>query len=242
LITGGLTFQTEVDPGSDLLIIGRFHAQDPAIIDVNVNGQDVGRWRYPSLPGEWLESAIHVPAEYLKGETAEIQLTLADENPPGFVIEPYYLWIWQGDANPLSATPEVPIDVQFEGGLNLIGYDYDLSQYKDNGRLPLQLYWQADEVNDIDAVLFIHLLDANGELVAQVDQRPYFGTRPPYTWHPGEVLRDSQLLELPAKLPSGSYQLVMGLYHPQTLDRLEIVENGLRDVADNLLFLQIIKL
>jgi hypothetical protein len=56
---------------------------------------------------------------------------------------------------------------------------------------------------------FVHLLNADGEIVAQRDHIPADGTRPTTGWLPGEIVADSYRLPLP---PGGPYTLAVGLY------------------------------
>jgi hypothetical protein len=75
--------------------------------------------------------------------------------------------------------------------------------------LALTLYWQSLAPVDADYVVFVHLVDAGGEIVAQGDGPPLDGVYPTSYWRPGEVLADGHLL---AAGPAGSYRLLVGLY------------------------------
>ncbi len=175
LLTGGITFYAATEPGMELTIIGRFHTQDPATLDVTVNGQYVGEWRYPANPGKWLESAFRVPAVYVTGNQPQIQIVLSEENPPEFKFEPYYFWFWQGPPNNIRTTPQYQMQAQFAGGLLLTGYDIDLRQFHPAGLITIQFYWRSEVVNDIDAILFIHFFDEYGDLVAQLRSKTFSG-------------------------------------------------------------------
>jgi hypothetical protein len=60
--------------------------------------------------------------------------------------------------------------------------------------------------------LFIHLLDAQGEIVAQWD-----GLGAAWQgWQPGDALLHTHTLPLPADLPAGAYELRLGVYHPES--------------------------
>lgn len=242
LLTGAMAFEVSVEPGTNLMIIGRFHAQDPVTLDVRANGKSVGRWRYPAISGEWLESAFQIPADYVTSNPLEIQLALSDASAPGIKFEPYYLWFQQGEYNEVRPAPRQRINTRFAEGLELVGYDLDSRQYRPGETLPLVLYWRSDKRNDVDAVVFVHLYSENGEVVAQLDQRPYFGTRPPYTWNADEIVTDPISLELPCHLSDGRYDLVVGLYDRRTLTRMEIIKSDLTVLADNRLLLRTLTL
>ena len=70
--------------------------------------------------------------------------------------------------------------------------------------------------------MFVQLLSQGGELQAQVDRAPVGGFRPTSSWQPGEVIRDNYGLALPPDLPLGRYQLIVGLYSPDSLQRLAV--------------------
>ncbi|RME74288.1 MAG: glycosyl transferase, partial [Chloroflexi bacterium] len=74
---------------------------------------------------------------------------------------------------------------------------------------------------------FVHLLDSEGRLVAQHDAAPWWEAPiPTSTWRPGEQLLDRHPLNLPPDLPPGEYQLRVGVYYWETLERLPVLENG----------------
>lgn len=68
-------------------------------------------------------------------------------------------------------------------------------------------------------VNFVHALDSNGQLVAQVDSEPNAGRYPTVAWHIGEVVIDHQHITLKNPLPSGPITLVTGWYDRQTQAR-----------------------
>ena len=74
------------------------------------------------------------------------------------------------------------------------------------------------------------MMDAAGEIVSQVDWIPVEGVRPTPGWRMEEVLIDSHRLPLPIDLPAGEYQLWVGLYEPESGQRLPVAgrEDGRR--------------
>ncbi len=65
----------------------------------------------------------------------------------------------------------------------------------------------------MEAIPFLHrLLNDEGALVAQQDNVPVEGLAPTNSWAPGELIRDPYRLSLPADLPAGTYQLLVGMY------------------------------
>jgi hypothetical protein len=103
--------------------------------------------------------------------------------------------------------------------------------------LTLTLYWTAGAPMAEDAVVFVHLLDAAGRLVAGQDTRPMGGLYGTQAWQPGEGIVDEHRLELPAGLPPGEYRLAVGLYDAATQARLPVVDASGVPVPDNALLL-----
>jgi hypothetical protein len=79
----------------------------------------------------------------------------------------------------------------------------------------LQLLWETGPDGfDADYKVFVHLLDADGQIVQQWDAPPVGGWYPMSYWDPGEVVLDEHILAMNPDLPPGSYRLIMGLYQP----------------------------
>ncbi|UCG23675.1 MAG: hypothetical protein JSW55_16270 [Chloroflexota bacterium] len=89
---------------------------------------------------------------------------------------------------------------------------------RDDGRLIVSLVWQADVEMERSYTAYLHFLDSNGELVAQLDRLP--DGYPTSDWHPGEVVVDSYTIDLPQDLEPGRYFLQTGFYFLPTQERL----------------------
>jgi hypothetical protein len=111
---------------------------------------------------------------------------------------------------------------RFGSDILLEGYDLETNTIKAGGELHIMLYWRSAGPPDLDAKVFLHLYDGQGELVAQIDQRPYHDTRPPYTWLPDMQVNDPITFTMPDDLSPGDYELALGLYDAQTGERLSI--------------------
>lgn len=110
----------------------------------------------------------------------------------------------------------------------LLGYDGpDLLTLpaESSAVLPLTLYWQGrGEMREVYFV-FVHLLNSEGQIVAQHDGLPGGSNKHPTTgWAVGEVISDPLSLSLPPGLPSGTYTLVTGLYLPPQGPRLPLLD------------------
>ena len=92
------------------------------------------------------------------------------------------------------------------------------------GGVAVELTWQIDGTVTADEKVFVHLVTAEGEIVAQHDARPAGEGRPTQTLSPGEVIADRHGVGLPAQV-RGSLAIRVGLYDAITGDRLQL-ENG----------------
>ncbi len=118
----------------------------------------------------------------------------------------------------------------FDNKMELRGYAAERTR----DTLNVTLFWQASAAMARDYTVFVHLLDANGNVIAQHDGQPTWQLPiPTSTWQPGETLRDSHSITLPADLPPGEYRLRMGVYFWQTLERLPVLDDGGAPVGDS---------
>ncbi len=117
-----------------------------------------------------------------------------------------------------DAAPEHAVDRTLGGAVNLLGYD--LQPARDS--LRLALYWQSLQSFDRAYDVFVHLVDQDGQIVAQVDAQPLSGLAPTARWQPGDIVRDPTLIELPADLRPGRYTLNVGMYWREDGSRLPL--------------------
>jgi Gpi18-like mannosyltransferase len=80
--------------------------------------------------------------------------------------------------------------------------------------------WRAEASPAGDLTLFVHVLAADGSMVAQVDAQPRGGLYPTHVWHRGEVVIDQRRVTLPVDLAPGEYQVVLGAYGSDSAQRV----------------------
>ncbi len=114
------------------------------------------------------------------------------------------------------------IDQTFGRQVTLLGYEIEGREARGE-ELRLSLYWRAEEDMPESYKVFVHLLDQNGQVRAQVDTIPVNGTRPTTSWLPSEIVTDTYSITLPPDLAVGQYRLVTGLYDPNALIRLKLI-------------------
>jgi hypothetical protein len=152
------------------------------------------------------------------------------------------LAVGEGDRLPLAMLavgdvavppPSVPAHVDY-GPLRLIGYDLPPFTSDPQQTMQVALHWQATGPVDRDYTVFVHLVDADGAILAQGDAPPgdpFFGTS---TWLVGAVVFDPHVLDLPAGALPGDYALLVGLYHPPSNERLPATDARGQSLGDAL--------
>ena len=106
--------------------------------------------------------------------------------------------------------------------IQLLGYELQETAVS----LRLTSFWQTTQPLSTSLKLFVHLLDpTTGELIAQSDGIPRQWTYPTNVWEPGEVVRDEVELSV-ADVATGTFELWIGWYDPETGARLPVTDGG----------------
>jgi len=118
--------------------------------------------------------------------------------------------------------------VLFGDFARLLGHDLVSLDFQRGETVPLLLYWQAteDAPPPLDYSVYVHLLDAEGNLIAGWDSAPLLGKYPTRFWTPGERLLDYRPLRVPEDLPLGPASLRIGIYEPISGERLPVTLDG----------------
>jgi len=88
--------------------------------------------------------------------------------------------------------------------------------------LGLTLWWRSIAPVDEDYIVFVHLYDAEGQLVVTADAPPLAGGFPTSMWQPGDRVLDERIVPRPTE-DEDPFQLGIGWYDPDTGVRLEAV-------------------
>lgn len=125
---------------------------------------------------------------------------------------------------PPQTPPAQALDARFDDAAQLEGVTIDKSEFSPGEGVNFTLHWRGLDQAELDYSVFAHLLDENGEKVAQIDWQPHdaISLLPMTAWSPGQSLADSQTLALPDDLPPGRYRLIAGLYDWQSGQRLPV--------------------
>ena len=117
----------------------------------------------------------------------------------------------------------VSVDTAFANGLTLSRAAIHPQTLSPGGVLGVHLQWDGSAAALSDSTkLFLHLLDANGNIVAQNDQ--------PFTATELAAGTSSYGLFLPETLPPGPYRLIAGLVRPRPAWRAQVVDGGWRTI------------
>ncbi len=133
---------------------------------------------------------------------------------------------------PLPAEPSAALDDNFSNLVHLRGYNLDPAAIAPDGTVSLGLYWRPIGGPTRPLKVFVQLRDGRGETIAQADHFIYEGLLDSSEWHrlreKNEWLRDSADLRLPVSLSAhqGPYRIYVGLYDPNTLERVPLMNDS----------------
>jgi hypothetical protein len=129
----------------------------------------------------------------------------------------------------LRLTPiQHPLDVHFEDGVVLAGYDLSTDRVAPGESFTVTYYWQAASTPNEVYNVFTHLTPPDSfEVITQADGTPVSEQRPTISWDdPGETLIGQTFsLTVDETLPLGDYQLRVGLYVWYSGDRLPLLQD-----------------
>lgn len=83
----------------------------------------------------------------------------------------------------------------------------------------LHLRWRTATATSTNLTMFVHYLDAAGQLLGQADGAPYDNLYPPDAWLPGQVVEDVRALPVGID-PAQVAQVAVGVYAPASGARL----------------------
>ncbi|MDW8069685.1 MAG: glycosyltransferase family 39 protein [Anaerolineae bacterium] len=158
---------------------------------------------------------------------------LQDQSSDAVALGPWRLF----PARPLPS-PSCPTDYRLGDAIRLEGYDLFWEQEKDQWYLTVTLHWRAEQEVGEDYTVFVHLLDEKGRLVSQHDGPPRGGEYPTSWWRTGEQVLDTHRLPLGGR-PQGPLTLRVGMYHPETLERLPAYNEKGQRLAEDVIVLTV---
>lgn len=130
------------------------------------------------------------------------------------------------DLSPPEMAHSLP-DTRLGDEIALRGYTVAPSPVHPGDILRVTLFWQALSTPARRYKVFLHLVNAEGRLVAQYDEEPGDGMDLTVNWRPERgIVADRCGVWLPDSLPAGSYLLSVGMYDLGGGPRLPLVVDG----------------
>ncbi|HOU13519.1 MAG TPA: hypothetical protein PKZ84_10415 [Anaerolineae bacterium] len=103
----------------------------------------------------------------------------------------------------------VPHDVVLGEVIRLAGVTVETGD-----AVTVRLAWQALAEMETSYRVFVHIVGAAGQTLAQSDGEPAGWTRPTTGWAVGEVVLDERVIAIPGNAAPGDYTIRVGLYAP----------------------------
>lgn len=146
---------------------------------------------------------------------------------------------WQGNMRfVIYATQRATDDWPVQAGDALLGEQIRLASYALSAQeitsgdvLQLQLTWQAERQPDANYTVFVQLLDSRDQVVAQRDAPPGGGDAPTSDWQAGDEIVDNHGVLVPHGTAPGDYRLILGMYSPESGERLQVGEQDYIDLG-----------
>ena len=125
-------------------------------------------------------------------------------------------------AAPVSGSQNVASGAAFGDSIRLASFAVAPATLHPGEVFRLGLKWEAAQALSIRYKVFVHLLDAQGKVIAQRDTEPMADLAPTTTWKAGETIVDLHGIVLPANVQPQSLRIAVGLYNPDTNERLTV--------------------
>ncbi len=132
---------------------------------------------------------------------------------------------WRLGTVALTALPgSVPNPVSFLFGeqIELVGFEIQPRQVRPGETVTLTLFWRATQPLERDYTVFTHILQPPQSIWGQEDRAP---SPPTSQWQVGELYHEVYVLVVKPETPPGVYEVEIGLYRPDTFERL-VLDGG----------------
>ena len=229
-----LLWQVEEQLPAGLQLALQLNGSEPMIFPLS--NFDTDNW----TPGAVLRQkyAYHVPGDMVSGD---YELSLAPLESNGEIVSDTFVPVGEIHVEAidrlfsLPSTIAVPLEIRFEPGINLRGVSPEEIRAVPGETVSLILYWQTEVETEELLAVFVHLLDADGSIVAQDDRWP--GGVPSNLWSQNQVIIDEYRLTLPSDIAPGDYQIATGLYSAGDGKRLPAFDSSQERIAGDLFLL-----
>jgi hypothetical protein len=209
------------------------HAIGENQLTIGTSAYPLSQWQQ----GEYIRQHFDVPVPDVAQSDLRIALRVRDEMTGqmlqtiipsegfgGFAnlgfsfLELASVTVRQMERNFIAPEPQHPFQAFFGELGQLVGYEMMLGK---RNMLNVMLYWRALSESGLNYKVFVHLISADGKLIAQHDSQPANDFRPTHGWQSGEYIKDGHQINLAGVAP-GDYELEVGLYDPTSGVRLPV--------------------
>jgi hypothetical protein len=136
-----------------------------------------------------------------------------------------YVWVYGAPpAMPAAGGPEYEVNHRLGDHIRLERVRISGETLAPGDRLTVVPMWMSDGDVERSYKVFCHILSESGELTAQQDGFPLDGVRQTPSWRHGELIEDSYEIQLGNDLSPGEYQLSLGMYDPESMQRLPVYD------------------
>ena len=186
------------------------------------SGETLGEWYYLSTEGD------------LPTGDMSLAVNLLDDAGHPVLPQPVDLTtVWIQSRTPSYEVPKSMATLsgaRLGDGISILGYEVEQA-VRPGQDLEVTVAWQALREMDTSYKVFVHLYDEQGGILGQQDRIPGLGARPTSSWESREVVLDRYRIAVPHDVPAGTYPLAVGLYDPETGERLRVTssEGGILD-------------
>ncbi len=154
-----------------------------------------------------------------------------------WVYQAGQIYVFQNNVypNPVPERPDHTLNISFSQLMRLEGYALTRPAKGPVNLIDLTLFWQLEETypHHLDRIpkVFVQLRNGTGQTIAQADHFIFEDLLYPLGWKfmskSEDWLRDMARLEITTALleAEGPYRIYVGFYHPETFERISIVND-----------------
>jgi hypothetical protein len=187
------------------------------------------RYSVPKRGGYWLSFALTLTLSC--ASTFEGAAQPWGKWHPILFLEPIEVRPYVRLVSPYIWRPNHPLAAEIGPGVLLVGYDLTPQYSRPGDKVSLSIFWRSTQMSpEAKVKVFVHIRSADNQSVIQADHWVLESFAVPSSrwerWVAGDsIVRDDSFIEVPVDLPSGTYKILVGLYNPENLERLPIVND-----------------
>jgi hypothetical protein len=118
---------------------------------------------------------------------------------------------WRNSA-PSTSPATYVVQYNLDNGTSVIGYDINKTTFQRGDTVEISVYWYPRETATVNYSSFVHIGIFGTPPLAQADKLHPADRVMTEWWQPTGYLYDSYSIRLPNDLPSGEYEIMVGMY------------------------------